>query len=430
MSAIPPAGGCAAWFRGALCFLPSARRTRRITLVVVKKALFLLWTAAALASVSRAETYLVLPFFNLSGNANLDWIGESLAGNIHESLASEGVLALDREDRLEAYRRLSIRPNSRMTKASVVRLGTELDASAVIYGSYELTAPESGQGRGTIRITAQILNLQKLSGGPEFMELGALDDLARLQTHLGWQTLQFVLPDRAPAEEEYRRRRPLLRVEAIEYYTRGLLASSAEQKLKLFSQALRLEPTFSQANFQMGRIHWDKKGWKLAAEHFLRVLPYDSRFREATFLLGICRYRLGDYGGAQQAFAQVAKEVPLGEVLNNLAAAQSRKNLPDALENFEKALEGDRNDPDYHFNVGYSLYKRGNLADAAERFRAVLDRAPGDAQAITMLGRCLQKAPGSRRDYALEGMERLKESYEEGAYLQLKAMLEPKKVNK
>ena len=59
---------------------------------------------------ARADTVLVLPFFNLSNSANLDWIGESFAETIRESLSAQGVLALSREDRQEAFRRLSIRP--------------------------------------------------------------------------------------------------------------------------------------------------------------------------------------------------------------------------------------------------------------------------------------------------------------------------------
>ena len=50
---------------------------------------------------ARADTVLVLPFFNVSNSASLDWIGESIAETIRESLVAQGVLALDREDRQE-----------------------------------------------------------------------------------------------------------------------------------------------------------------------------------------------------------------------------------------------------------------------------------------------------------------------------------------
>ena len=86
-----------------------------------------------LAGLLSAETTLVLPFFNHTRNANLDWVGESIAESVRDSLASEGLLALDREDRLEAYRRLSLRPGAELTHASILKIGESLDASKVIY---------------------------------------------------------------------------------------------------------------------------------------------------------------------------------------------------------------------------------------------------------------------------------------------------------
>src|SRR4051794_8731316 len=85
-----------------------------------------------------ADSVLVLPFFNHAKSANLDWIGESIAEAIHDALMAEGVLALDRGDRLEAYRRLSMRPNAVLTRASIIKAADALDAATVIYGQYEL----------------------------------------------------------------------------------------------------------------------------------------------------------------------------------------------------------------------------------------------------------------------------------------------------
>ena len=118
--------------------------------------------------------------------------------------------------------------------------------------------------------------------------------------------------------------------------------------------------------------------------------------------------------------------MPLNEVLNNLGAAQSRRNLPEALDSFAKALEGDSSDPVYHFNAGYALWKQGKFEAAAERFRAALDREPSDGEATLMLGRCLKKTPFRPAD-SRENFERLKTNYEESAWWQLKAVLEPGK---
>jgi cytochrome c-type biogenesis protein CcmH/NrfG len=97
-----------------------------------------------------------------------------------------------------------------------------------------------------------------------------------------------------------------------------------------------------------------------------------------------------------------------------------------SLDNFRKALEGDPGDPDYHFNVGLALFRAGRFDEAAESFRAVLDRTPEDAEAIAMLGRALQK-PSARRSAIPDPPERVKETFEESAWLQLKAVLQPRR---
>jgi tetratricopeptide (TPR) repeat protein len=306
-------------------------------------------------------------------------------------------------------------------------LGESLDADQVIYGMFEVVPPEDGgKGRGTLRITAQILDLKKMSRGPEYMELGPLEDLAKLQTLLAWQTLQFVIPNKAPSQQEFLNRQPAVRVEALENYVRGLQATNADQKLALYTQAVRLDPKYSQANYHLGHLLWQKKNYKTAADHLQRVGPADDHFREANFFLGLCRYYLGDFAGAQSAFELVARDVPVNEVLNNLGAAQSRRNIPSALDNFQKAMDGDPADPDYQFNVGLALFKQGNLTSAADRFRAVLERIPDDAVAMKMLGRCLRGGQ-PRAAERLEALERIKTTYSESAYWQLKNLLEPKK---
>jgi tetratricopeptide (TPR) repeat protein len=375
-----------------------------------------------------ADNFLVIPFFNNSGGNNLDWVGESISETIRESLASEGVLTLDRDAREEAFRRLSVKPYAVLTTATVMRLAESLDADQVIFGSFSVSAPQ-GQDRakGTIRIQAQAIDLRKARRGPEYTESGRLEELARLQSHLAWQTMQFVLGDRQPTEHQFRQRLPVVRLDAIESYVRGLLATTPDQKAKYFTQAIRVEPQYSDANFELGRVNFQRRSYRPAADALQKVAPSDVHYREASFLLGLSRYYLGDFSAAEQAFQIVAQQVPLNEVLNNLGAAQSRANrFALAIENFKKALEGDSADPVYHFNVGYALLQQGDLEAAAERFRAVLARNPDDSEATTMLGRCVRKTL-ARTPARSEGFERLKENYEESAYWQLKAVLEPKR---
>jgi tetratricopeptide (TPR) repeat protein len=395
---------------------------------LIKRLLVLVVFCSAVFEL-RADTVLVLPFFNVSKSANLDWIGESISERIRESLASEGLLVLEREDRQEAFRRLSIRQYALLTHASVIKIGEALDATHVVYGEFEpkFSDPSDAASKASLRITARILNLKRIHQSQPLTELGALEDLASLETHLAWQSLKYLAPKTASTEEQFRKTWPPLRVDAIENYIRGLLATAPDQKHRFFTQAARLDARFSQPCFQLGRIYAERKDYRVAAGWLERVTQTDSHYLEAQFLLALCRYHTGDYTGAETAFQLVARSVPLNEVINDLGAAQSRLNKPEAIETLRKALDGDSADPDYHFNVGYALWKRQQYSDAADSFRAVLDRNPDDSEAVLMLGRCLKGSGPRLGDPKSDGLERLKTNYEETAYRQLKAELESKR---
>jgi len=332
---------------------------------------------------------------------------------------------LDRLDRLEAYRRLSLQPGAEITHASILKIGESLDASNVIYGYYELTAePGKEQLKGTLRITARILDLKHTRQTPAFGEMGALDDLAEIEARLGWRALVSLNPRTPVAQQEFLKARPAVPINAVESYVRGLLASSAEQRSRFFTQAARLDEHYSQPCFELGKIYWEKKDYKIAASWLERVSRTDPHYREAQFYLGLCRYSSGDFAGAEQALQLVADAVPLNEVFNDLGAAQARRNnTAAAVASFKKALEGDSADPDYHFNLGYTLWRAGQFQAALDSFREVVARNPSDSEATLFLGRALKQEGPHAGDPKTENRERLKTTYEETAYRQLQAEL-------
>lgn len=371
----------------------------------------------------RADTFLILPLFNLSDEPNLDWVGESVSETIRESLAAEGVIVLDRKDRDEAYHRLGIHSGAVLTRASVVKIGEMLDAGQIAYGTFRVYPPPAPGEKRSITISARMMDPKHLKQSVQFSENGALDDLAGLQTHLAWQILRAARPSLAMTEQEFRQQRPSIRVDALEHYIRGLLATSDEQKHRFFTQAARLDPRFSPPCFQLGRLQSAKKNWAVAADWLRRVSPEDPHYNEANFLLGVACFQLADYKSAEEAFTRVAKAVPLNEVLNNLGAAQSRLQKASAIDTLRKAAQGDPADPTYHFNLGYVLWKNGNFQQATASFQAVLAHAPDDAQARQYLARCRISSGPKPSEQRTAGLERLKYEFEETAYRQLKEVV-------
>ncbi|MGA3258180.1 MAG: tetratricopeptide repeat protein [Bryobacteraceae bacterium] len=385
----------------------------------------LLGLAIIVCASLRAETVVVLRFFNHANSAGLDWIGESIAETVQDALSSEGLLVLSREARTEAYRRLSLRPGAELTHASIIKVGDALDAARVVYGYYELLPAEGGAAsKGSLRVTARVLYLKETRQGPLFSELGALEELEEIEARLGWQTLRQLDPRSVTSEEDFLKVRPPVRIDAVENYVRGLLATDPEQRQHLFMQAARLDEHYSPPCFQLGKSYWEKREYKVAAGWLARVGPFDRRYLEAQFFLGLCRYHSEDYAGARQSFQVVAGTMPLNEVFNNLGAAEARLNdYEAAAASFRKALEGDSADPDYHFNLGYTEWRAGQYPAAAESFRAALDRAPEDREATLMLDRSLKGEGARPGEPRLEDRVRVKTNYNEEAYRQLQAEL-------
>jgi Tfp pilus assembly protein PilF len=406
-----------------------------------------------------ADTAVVLPLFNYTKSPNLDWIGESVAERVRESLASEGLLLVSREDRMEVYHRLAIRPTAILTRATIFKIGQSVDASQVIFGQYELipAAPESPGAtptaatpgplaptaakagadtnqtatldpkaalHGTLRLTGFVIDLKHMRLGPTFSAEGPMTDLSVIQTKVAWLVLHYLSPKLSITEEEFMRTRPPVRVDALESYIRGLLSTSDDVKIKLFTQATKIDDHYSEPAFQLGRLYFRKKLYRDSSLWFSKVASTDSHYMEAMFFLGLCRFYQGDYESAIKQFQTVASSVPLNEVFNNLGAAQSRLDKPEATESFKKALEGDEADPDYWFNVGLMLWKQGQFAASKEKFTAVLERNPQDQEASEMLGRAM-RAEGAKANTP-SPKERVKGTFEEEMFLQLKAELKQK----
>jgi tetratricopeptide (TPR) repeat protein len=390
--------------------------------------------------LAHAETAAVLPFGNASANGprnpgSLDWIGESITETLRGAFSSRGILTIDRDDIQEAYHRLNLRERALLTQASVIKIGEAVDAEQVVYGAFEFQ-PAPGVGvpdsLGSIKISARVVDRKHLRESSEFDESGALDDLATVEAHLAWRALSLISPKSALPESEFRSLRPPIRLDAEENYIRGLMSKLPDQREKYFAQSARLDARFSRPCYQLGQIHYQRKEYRLAADWLEKVGADDPDYHRANFVLGLARFQSADYLGAQKAFQTVAAAVPLSAVFNNLAAAESRRNnMPQAVDDFRKALDGDPNDPIYHFNIGYALLKKGDFASAADRFRAALDRDPSDQMATLLLGRCLKKqglrADAGSGDARLLNLERLKTDFEEKAYLQLKSLMDAKK---
>jgi tetratricopeptide (TPR) repeat protein len=391
--------------------------------VRLRRLLFCL-SSVIFASGASASTLLVLQFHNNSQYTDLNWVGESVAETLVSELSGANQIVLDRDARAEGLRRLSLRPDAGYTKATIIRLGESLDVDLVCYGSYEIDLPSASSPLkdSSVRISARFLDLRKMRDGPEMSEAGKLADLTRLEEHLAWQTLKFVDPSANVPLEQFMSPAKLIRLDAEESYVRGLMSTSPEQQQKWFLQASKLDPNFSSPAFELGRLELSEKNYRQAINSLQRIPPSDMHYGEARFKMGLASFRAGDYNAANNYFHEVGKQFPLSEVYNNTGAAENELNQIAAIDDFRRALEGDQNDATYLFNLSLALIKNKQFDEAAKKLRVVLTQNPDDSEAQALLDRAIQQDAGQAGNKG-QPPERLKDSFNETAFRQLKAVL-------
>ncbi len=379
------------------------------------------------ARQAQPAAVLVVQFHNESQYSDLNWVGESVSETLSSEFSDATQIVFDRDSISEALRRLSLRPGAVFTKATLIRLGQALGADYVCYGSYQATLPagDSQLKDSSIQLSAHYLDLRKFHEGPDLAEAGKLSDLSRLEEHLAWQSLKYLDPGSNLPLENFLSPKKFTRMDAEESYVRGLLSSNKDQQQKWFAQAVALDPQFASPAFELGKLYLKDKDYRHAIQWLGRIGVADPRYPDARFRMGLSAYAMGDYTGTTGYFRDVLKQFPMNEVYNNLGAAESELNMPAAIDDFRHALDGDPNDAVYLFNLGAALLRNDSFDEAAKRLQGVVDRNADDDEAQTLLDRARrreQTQPGSKP----LAPQRLKSNFDETAFRQLKAMLQPK----
>lgn len=246
-----------------------------------------------------------------------------------------------------------------------------------------------------------------------------------MEEHLAWQSLKYIDPSTNYPLDQFMAPQKLIRLDAEESYIRGLLSSNPDQQQKWFAQAAALDPQFLSPVFELGKLALQHNDYRQALAYFERIAPGNPNYPEARFKMGICAFGLGDYNTAADHFREVLKTYPLSEVHNNLGAAESQLGLPVAIDEFRHALDGDQSDPVYLFNLGAALLRNNYFEEAQKRLESTLARDPDDEEAQSLLERAQRREQTAPATKSL-AVARLKPDFNETAFRQLKATLQPK----
>ncbi|HKN26331.1 MAG TPA: FlgO family outer membrane protein [Candidatus Acidoferrum sp.] len=337
--------------------------------------------------------FLVFPFENVGASARLDWIGEGLEELTIQRLSEAGQQVYSHAGRLNEMDRYGLPSSAKLSRATMLHIGQEMDADYVVFGEY------TSDGK-TITVRARIMRVNPVALLPAIGEGDSLASLMGLHTKLTWKLLGSCDHGYPLNLAEFSRLQQPLGLAAFEQYIRGLLANDDETRLRDLKEAARLEPGWPEPAFAIGEVYFQKNDCSAALPWYAKVPTTNARKVEASFATGVCRLRLGQPDKAEEVFNVLEEDLhrnlvtgaDLPEISNNLAIARARQNnLPPALTALGRARDIDPDEDDYPFNLGLLALQQKDLATAETHFREAVQREADNPEDLAFLIYTLDK---------------------------------------
>lgn len=369
--------------------------------------------AAPAGHEAGGRVVLVLPFENRSGQAGLDWVGESFPDTLDQRFASAGFLTISRDDRMYALDHLGLPAEFRPSRATTIRMAQTLDANFVVLGRYTVEG-------GRIEVTAEVLDVDRLRMSPLLVDSAELGRLLDVENATAWKLARAMDPGFRVSQQTFLAASAGVKLSAFENYVRGTTAVQPAERVKRLQQATQEAPNYAAALLALGKAQYAQRQYEEAAATLGKVPATDRRVLEAGFYRGLARFNATKYAEAEAAFGFVASRLPLPEVVNNEGVAASRQGK-DATALFQRASAADPNDPDYHYNVAVALLRRGDNAGAQKELAEVLRLRPQDGEAKQLQARLGmgRAAVGSATDASgFQAVERIRRTFSETSFLQ------------
>lgn len=373
--------------------------------------------AADANEAAASKLLLVVPFENTSKSPSMEWVGEAFAELLTTSLNGSSIYTIGREERIYVFDHLGIPVNAHLSRATLYRMAEQMDVDYVIFGSYDYSG-------NIFMAKAQLLDMKKLHLSPLATEAGALPQLLAIQDALAWDMLQLIDPSLSGTKQAFVASTAPIRLDALENYIRGVIATETPERVKRFKEAVRIYPDYTLAIYQLGKTYYDAREYSSAVTWLAKVPKGDPHALEANFYLGLAAYYIGNFERAEEAFNFVSTRLPLTEVYNNLGVAQARRGKKSAATYFEKAVDADPSDADYHFNLALAQLRNGDTANAFKQLHEAENMRPGDSEIKAALESIAPAADSTIRgaDPQAGGrlpLERIKRNYDEASFRQL-----------
>jgi TolB-like protein len=197
----------------------------------------------------------IMPFTNISGQKQHDWLCTGIAESISTKLGSLPYFSLvERLKLAEAMKEIELGQTGLISETTAAQTGKMAGAEELVIGSFQVV----GQ---TIRINARFLKVEEATAHTTAEATGKMDQIFELQDKI---VASFLADMRLPLNDQEKSlltAKPTNSAEAFQLYSQAMdtytpegKAQSDEQRIALLDQSTRIDPNFAPAFISLGDI--------------------------------------------------------------------------------------------------------------------------------------------------------------------------------
>lgn len=295
----------------------------------------------------------VLPFTNMSGDAEQDYFADGIVEDIITALSHIRWLFVIARNSSFTYKGRA---------SDVKQIGRDLGVRYVLEGSVRRAA-------NRVRITGQLVDAE--TGGHLWAERyeGAFDDVFELQDRITENVVSAIAQELERAEIERAKRKPTESLDAYDYFLRGMAAFHAvtsaniEQAIAHFRKAFELDPEYASAyGMAAWCLFWRRlNGWSADSAEDTRE---GARLARAAVDLG--------------------KNDAVALTRGGHALAHFTRDLRSGIDFLDRALALNPNLASAWFLGGYLRIWHGEPFEAIKRFEHAMRLSPLDTEMFRM----------------------------------------------
>jgi Flp pilus assembly protein TadD len=302
---------------------------------------------------------IIFPLDAPSNAGVLSWLSEGIAVSVSEQLRGHNLEVVNRSERVRLIEDLDLPPGANLSRGSMIRAAQQAGADLAVLGAF------SGTERN-LKVSVRVLDIKGLRLSGEMIANGPLSAMPQMENELAWLILTNMGLENADTRKSFQSRMRKVPNPAFAFYIMNYGVTNKNEQIKLLTKAIELYRHFPEAQFQLGRLFFQKGDCDGALQH-LALADGEGSFRtERDFLQGTCYVQANQFPQAIQIYSHLLSDSRSYEVLNNLAVAYVRKgeNGP-ALNYLLEAKNLAHADTTISLNLAIVRHLQGN--DAAAR---------------------------------------------------------------